>query len=698
MKLPKLVPKKINGDMTKWSTFWDLFESSIHYHPDLSDIDKFNYLHTLLEGPASDAISGLQLTSPNYNEAISILKKRFGNRQQIITKHMDLLMNIDPVTSPHNLKALRHLYDTVESQVRCLKSLGVPASTYGSLFSSVLMHKLPQELRLIVSRHVSEDEWTLDAIMTVADQEVSARERALGTSCQGLKNTTKDPVTVNSFLTSGSGPPKCSYCRQSHASSSCRTVVDVTERKQILRRTGRCFVCLRKNHMSRECRSTMKCNKCSGRHHVSICNSDQGRLPESSNTARGINSVTTVQPVSQAPQTSQTVQNLPSKPVAVTTASFYCVDVSAPVLLQTARTFVCKVNNPKDTREVRVIFDCGSQRSYITDELKNYLMLDPVCTETMLIKTFGAENCSRQVRDVVELEVALQTEGSMRMSFLSVPSICEPISGQAVTYAIGSYKELESLKFSDYSQGDGDVEVDILVGLDQYWKLVTGEVVHCLNGPTAVYTRLGWVLSGPVQGSPSGTSSVNLITTHSLWVDAYQQQTESALEGQLKMFWDLESLGIRRDEPSVYDEFQRGIVYKHPRYEVSLPWRETHPALHDHYKLALRRLNGLLKRLKQNPEVLRQYDSVIREQLNKGIIESVQDSTPVTHPVHHLPHHAVVRDDKKTTKLRIVYDASAKANGPSLNDCLYTGPKFGQNIMDIIIRFRVHRVALTGDI
>jgi len=374
------------------------------------------------------------------------------------------------------------------------------------------------------------------------------------------------------------------------------------------------------------------------------------------------------------------------------------VDVSAPVLLQTARTFVCKVNNPKDTREVRVIFDCGSQRSYITDELKNYLMLDPVCTETMLIKTFGAENCSRQVCDVVELEVALQTEGSMRMSFLSVPSICEPISGQAVTYAIGSYKELESLKFSDYSQGDGDVEVDILVGLDQYWKLVTGEVVHCLNGPTAVYTRLGWVLSGPVQGSPSGTSSVNLITTHSLRVDAYQQQTESALEGQLKMFWDLESLGIRRDEPSVYDEFQRGIVYKHPRYEVSLPWRETHPALHDHYKLALRRLNGLLKRLKQNPEVLRQYDSVIREQLSKGIIESVQDSTPVTHPVHYLPHHAVVRDDKKTTKLRIVYDASAKANGPSLNDCLYTGPKFGQNIMDIIIRFRVHRVALTGDI
>ena len=109
--------------------------------------------------------------------------------------------------------------------------------------------------------------------------------------------------------------------------------------------------------------------------------------------------------------------------------------------------------------------------------------------------------------------------------------------------------------------------------------------------------------------------------------------------------------------------------------------------LHDHYELALRRLNGLLKCLRQNPEILSQYDSVIKEQLHKGIIESVSNSALITHPVHYLPHRAIIREDKKTTKLRIVYDASAKTTGPSLNDCLYTGPKFGQNIMDIIIRF-----------
>ena len=68
VKLPELALKRFNGDLTKWATFWDSFESSIHNHPGLSDIDKFN-LNTLLEGPASEAISGLKLITANYNEA-----------------------------------------------------------------------------------------------------------------------------------------------------------------------------------------------------------------------------------------------------------------------------------------------------------------------------------------------------------------------------------------------------------------------------------------------------------------------------------------------------------------------------------------------------------------------------------------------------------------------------------------------------
>ena len=91
VKLPKLAICPFNGNITTWTTFWDSFESAIDSSPGLSEIDKFNYLRSLVENSAAEAISGLTLTSDNYKEAVLILKKRFGNKQQIITKHMDTL-------------------------------------------------------------------------------------------------------------------------------------------------------------------------------------------------------------------------------------------------------------------------------------------------------------------------------------------------------------------------------------------------------------------------------------------------------------------------------------------------------------------------------------------------------------------------------------------------------------------------------
>lgn len=118
------------------------------------------------------------LTSTNYHEVINILKKCFGNKQQIISRHMDILLNVEAVTSQHNLKDLRHLYyDRVESHVHSLKSLGVSPDSYGTLLSSVLLNKLPLEIRLIASKKVNEDSWSLDALLKVVEEEIQARKR-----------------------------------------------------------------------------------------------------------------------------------------------------------------------------------------------------------------------------------------------------------------------------------------------------------------------------------------------------------------------------------------------------------------------------------------------------------------------------------------------------------------------------------------
>ena len=115
--------------------------------------------------------------------------------------------------------------------------------------------------------------------------------------------------------------------------------------------------------------------------------------------------------------------------------------------------------------------------------------------------------------------------------------------------------------------------------------------------------------------------------------------------------------------------------------------------------MSLRRLQSLIRRLKCDPTVLKEYDLIIRDQLQRKIIEVVPSHETAPTTIHYLPHHPVVRNDKTTTKVRVVYDASSKTLGhPSLNDCLLKGPLFDQLIFDILLRFRVFKIPLTADL
>ena len=106
VQLPKLQLRSFSGDLTKWTNFWESFESPVHNNENLSDIEKFNYLTFLLEHSAREVVSGLALTAANYHRAIDILKKRFGCKQQIVNKHMDTLLQVEGVSSSQNTRAL----------------------------------------------------------------------------------------------------------------------------------------------------------------------------------------------------------------------------------------------------------------------------------------------------------------------------------------------------------------------------------------------------------------------------------------------------------------------------------------------------------------------------------------------------------------------------------------------------------------
>ena len=89
--------------MAGWMSFWDSYKVAIHDNDTLSEIEKFTYLRTVLEGVAEEAIKGLSLRASNYGNAIRILEARFGNKQQIVSKHMDVLLNMGAMASANDV-------------------------------------------------------------------------------------------------------------------------------------------------------------------------------------------------------------------------------------------------------------------------------------------------------------------------------------------------------------------------------------------------------------------------------------------------------------------------------------------------------------------------------------------------------------------------------------------------------------------
>ena len=155
-----------------------------------------------------------------------------------------------------------------------------------------------------------------------------------------------------------------------------------------------------------------------------------------------------------------------------------------------------------------------------------------------------------------------------------------------------------------------------------YWNITTGKTLraHGSKGPTAIETGLGWVLSGPAPTTGLSQHSF-LTTTHVLKIGLPSSGNEQdSLEKLLQSFWDLESIGITGKEKStLYDDFCNTVATRDRRYEVSLLWLETHRPLADNYLLSLKRLQSLLRRLRQSPDLLHQYDEIIKDQLKKAI-------------------------------------------------------------------------------
>ena len=266
-----------------------------------------------------------------------------------------------------------------------------------------------------------------------------------------------------------------------------------------------------------------------------------------------------------------------------------------------------------------------------------------------------------------------------------------------------TYKHLVNLTLAENSSMNENLNIDILIGSDFYWRFFNGIEINVNEGLVAMETCLGSVLSRRVITDYTNNNAVEnvfKITTAQIDTapDLIKENDKSFIES-VKNFWKVEDTGIHAEQDSFMKNFKNSIEYKDSRYTIKLPWKGEYKNIPDNFAPARNRLLSLLKRLSKNPEQLKHYDTIFKEQERNGVIEPVDNPEVIRHrEVHYIPHKEVVKEERETTKLRIVYNASANQNGPSINESLNYGPSLLPKIFDILVRFRSYKYAIISDI
>ncbi|XP_030579763.1 uncharacterized protein LOC115776287 [Archocentrus centrarchus] len=314
------------------------------------------------------------------------------------------------------------------------------------------------------------------------------------------------------------------------------------------------------------------------------------------------------------------------------------------------------------------------------------------------LHTFGSPTPVAAKRNTVKLVLENMQDSGQKIEIeaIETPQICTAVMkvpGEPIQREL----ERRGLQFADApADGANDSELSVLIGADFYWSTVSGRVERLTDKLVALESVFGWSVQGPVTMS----SVTEAACMH------VRIEEEALISSQLKALWEVDSLGIIKHEPSDPDEdnalqmFGKTTQFKDGRYEVELPWRHENPELPDNYQIAKKRFEGLKRKLRADVIFYKRYSEVIEDYLQQGIVEEVTDDECLSPTVkYYLPHHAVLREDKMTTKLRVVFDASSHEDGcPSLNNCLLTGPNLNPDLLGILVRFRLHKIAFMADI
>lgn len=232
-------------------------------------------------------------------------------------------------------------------------------------------------------------------------------------------------------------------------------------------------------------------------------------------------------------------------------------------------------------------------------------------------------------------------------------------------------------------------KIDALIGAEVFYDLLLeGRIKLSQPGLGLQKTKLGWVVSGKV----GGTSKQQRVKCNFVY---------SGLSGSLEKFWNVEEVGDRIQSTKMEDNCEDHFI-KHTqrddsgRIMVRLPFTENKENLGLSYETARRRFFIQERNLERNPHLKEEYHKFIDTYLKMNHMEPSKSGP---NKGYYLPHHAVIKESRTTTAVRVVFNGSSKtSSGLSLNYVLLVGPIIQDGIFTLILRFRCHNIVMSGDV
>lgn len=501
----------------------------------------------------------------------------------------------------------------------------------------------------------------------------------------GAKSDSSKRSSTSSKPNSGKTSPKCILCSQSHWSSDCTKYRDYDSRMERVRSEKLCYKCLKSGHASKECKTKLRaCFYCKGTNHNRVLCRKQFGPPEVSQKSDSTLGMTLGDSLDHE---DIVTSGLTSSERAEMRTLFLCAEVEA-----------FNPSNQKKKVTVTVFFDCGSEKTYVSKQLMQKLKL-----KTLEMQSFNLSGI--EGRDLGQYAGALTSLGVRSGEFSLIfeaneaEKIIKPLYKTSINSSI--VKELRTQKVSLPWEV---AEPSILIGIDQFNMFKITPFKQLKSGFWLSNSTVGLMLNG--RGYNAGTTS-HIQNESSVSLSARTNINngldESELTHLVRQSFDAERIGmvdpVDLDEEEFWlNEFTKQVKFNGERYQVGLPWNQHKHELPSNYGFALGHLKTTLRRLRERPELLKIYHLTIMDQLNQGMIErapKVADGI-----VHYLPHQAVIREDKSTTKLRVVNDGSAtvSVDSVSLNDCLHKGPVLLNDLAGVIMRTRLYPILLVSDI